>query len=720
MAQKPLSIDIRHPLVLKANELALLTEEDGDIPGDVVGFGLFYRDTCYLARYRLRLAGAAPLLLGSSDELGVAARIALTNPGLKDPQGPEVRAHALQIERSLVLVSEDTMLADLIEIKAFCAAPIHLELTLDLGSEFRNVLALRGAGGEIRGKRRAPVWDGHQLRLSYAGADNVTRSLIVEFSPTPILSFAEGSAIARFGLDLEPREAIAVTTLLRIEEDPANGLASEASRWTARAILSTAEQSCAELLADFASFHSNDSDLDRVMHRSLSDVALLGVRRDECAFTAAGLPWYLGLFGRDSLIPSLQVLAYNPELSARNVRALASYQGVRLDDRTGEEPGRILHELRVGELANLGAIPQTPSYFSVDSTLLFLVALARHVRWTGDAALFRDLRGHIDRALAWIDRREEASARGFVEYRGLAKSGALRNEAWRDSDDGVLRADGVYPEPPLALVEVQGYAFMARREVAAVLRRLGEEVAADQLERRANDLAERFDQAFWMEREGCYSLALERDGRQVGSISSNTAHVLWTGIARSDRAEQIARRIIQSDMFSGWGVRTLSADHPRYDPFAYQQGSVWPFDNAFIVSGLRRYGADEAAVSIFQATFAAALAFRDGRLPEFLAGVERRAGARPARSPRADPMQAWSASAIPFMVTELLGLEVDGFERRILARRPILPDGLSTLRIEDVRLGDGVATVCFDQRNDGPVEVSLKSAGSEFILEVVE
>lgn len=720
MGEKPLSIDIHRPLVLKANDLALLTQGDGDIPGDILGFGLFYRDTCYLARYQLRLAAAAPLLLGSSDELGAIARISLTNPKLKDPDGRDIAAHTLQIERSLLLLDEGARLADLLEIEAFCDHSICLELALELRSEFTNVLALRGAEGVVRGELRKPAWDGRRLRLSYAGADDVLRSLIVEFSPTPTVTFADGSATATFGLDLRPREAVAVTATLRVEEGPAEAAAAEASRPPGRIMLAQAERASAELLADFASFHCDDGELDKVMYRSLSDIALLGVRRGECAFTAAGLPWYLGLFGRDSLIPSLQVLAFNPDLSARNVRALSNDQGARHDDRTGEEPGRILHELRVGELAKLDVIPQTPSYSSVDSTLLFLIVLARHVRWTGDPALFRDLRSHVDRALAWIERREQRSPLGFVDYGGRTKSGGPRNEAWRDSDDGVLRADGGYPNPPLALVEVQGYAFMARREIAAVLRRLGEEAAADQLESQAAGLAERFDRSFWMEAEECYALALEQGGEQVASVTSNAAQVLWTGIARPDRAKRIAKRVLRPDMFSGWGVRTLSADHPRYDPYAYQQGSVWPFDNALIVSGLRRYGADKAAVSVFQATLALALALRDGRLPEFLAGVERRTGARPTRSPRADPMQAWSASAIPFMVTELLGLEADGFAKRLLVRRPVLPDGVSAARIDGVRVGQGVATVCFERRNDGLVEVSLESLGGDVALEVVK
>ncbi|HEY3887188.1 MAG TPA: glycogen debranching N-terminal domain-containing protein [Caulobacteraceae bacterium] len=721
MANKPLSIDIRHPLVMKANELALLTREDGDIPGDVIGFGLFYRDTCYLARYRLRLAAEPPLLLGSSDEAGTAALISLTNPELKNLSGRDIPAHKLQIERSLTLPGDGLSLADLIEIESFCEDKVHLELTLDLQSAFRNVLALRGADHEVRGELYDPAWDGRRLRLSYAGADQTLRSLVVEFSPAPAMTIEDGSARAVFGLDLVSRNPIAVAAISRIDERPArSGPSDPLPRRSVPAMPAAAEAASAERLTDFASFHCYDGDLNRVMRRSLSDLRLLGVRRGKHAFTGAGLPWYLGLFGRDSLLPSLQALAFDPDLSAGNVRALAELQGAVHDERTGEEPGRILHELRVGELASLHRVPQTPSYSSVDSTLLFLIALARHVRWMGDPTLFRDLRPQVDRALAWIDRREHASALGFIDYDGKAKSGAPLNQAWRDSGQGVLRADGAYPDPPLALIEVQGYAFMARREIAAVLRRLSEDRRADQLESQAADLAARFDRAFWMDAEGCYCLALEHGGRQVRSITSNAAQVLWTGIARPDRAEPIARRMLRSDMFSGWGVRTLSTSHPRYDPFAYQQGSVWPFDNALIVSGLRRYGADAAAVSVFQAVLAAAIAFRDGRLPEFLAGVERREGASPTRSPRADPLQAWSASAIPFMVTELLGLEVDGFERRLSLRRPVLPESVSSLEINGLRAGGGVGCLRLQRSCSGSIEPSLKTVSGELLLTVLE
>ena len=287
-----------------------------------------------------------------------------------------------------------------------------------------------------------------------------------------------------------------------------------------------------------------------------------------------------------------------------------------------------------------------------------------------------------------------------VTYDGLAEAGQPINQSWRDSGTGVLRADGRYPVPPLALVEVQGYAYQARMLIAAVLRDGGEHDPANALEAAAASLRERFLQDFWMEAEGCYCLALEQDGRQVTSVTSNAAQVLWTGIATPSHASRIAERMLRPDMFSGWGVRTLSSDHAAFDPLAYQQGSVWAFDNALIVSGLRRYGETAAALRITAATLDAAKGFRSWRLPEFIAGSQRQPGDAPTHTPRADPMQAWSAGAVPFMVTELLGLQCDGANQRVTISDPVLPDGVNSLTLHDLQAGSARLSLQFTR--DGP------------------
>jgi glycogen debranching enzyme len=334
--------------------------------------------------------------------------------------------------------------------------------------------------------------------------------------------------------------------------------------------------------------------------------------------------------------------------ASRTAKALAHWQGSKDDPFTREEPGKILHELRVGELTHLHEVSQTPSYASVDATLLFLIAVAKHVLWTGDLQVFMGLRSNVDRALSWLDRKTAENTAGYVTYDGLADGGQPVNQSWRDSGTGVLRSDGSYPRPPLTLVEVQGYAYHARLLIAAGLRRAGDEGKADALEAAAATLQQRFLRDFWMDGEGCYCLGLEQDGRQITSVTSNAAQLLWTGIATADHARRTTKRIMQPDMFSGWSIRTLSADHAAFDPLAYQQGSVWPFDNALIVSGLRRYGEDAAARRVTAATLDAARGFRNGRLPEYSACPATRRPIPPGptrcRLGRRPRYHSWSAS----------------------------------------------------------------------------
>ena len=720
MADRPLSIDIRRPLLLKANDLALLTREDGSFPLEAPGFGLFYRDTCYLGAYLLRLHGTKPLLLMASDADGVAAQIELTNSALSTVDGENVPDHKLSLRRTLLVLDEGPVFIDTIAVRNFADVSVALPLSLEFQTAFESMFVLRGAPRGKRGRLLAPAWDHNALRFCYEGADEVRRTLLVDFSLPPIVAPRKTEhTMAHFELSLAPRASQDLIVTFRVDERPVK----EAAPVSARAPQSAAmmreakERASHRLLDGYARVETSSRSFDEVLGRSLSDLALLEVRRGEHRFTAAGMPWFVGLFGRDSLLPTIQCLAFNPDLGARTARALAHWQGRRYDEATREEPGKILHELRVGELAHLKEVSQTPSYASVDSTLLFLIAIARHVEWTGDLALFGELRPNFEAALGWLDRRL-AEGGGYVTYEGLAKDNQPINQSWRDSGTGVLRCDGAYPVPPLALVEVQGYAFQAMTLAARLLLRAGEAERAKRLAATASDLQERFLRDFWMEAEGCYCLALERGGRQVASLTSNAAQVLWTGIAAPNHAAQVAKRMMQPDMFSGWGVRTLSADHVAFDPLAYQQGSVWPFDNSLIVSGLRRYGEDAAALRVTDATLEAARGFRRNRLPEFIAGAQRQPGDGPVHTPRADPMQAWSAAAAPFMAAELLGLHADGFEKRLHIRRPLLPAGIDWLALHGVRAAGGAASLRFTRGAEGVhTEVISAEGGLEVVID---
>ena len=715
MADRPLSIDIRHPLLLKANDLVLLTRPDGDIPQPIPGFGLFFRDTCYLAAYALRLRGTVPLLLMASDSEGIAAQMNLTNASLKTANGHAIADHKLSLRRTFLVLADGPVFIDTIRVRNFSSEHVTLPLSLEFATTFESMFVLRGAPVGKRGTLHAPEWDNAALRFAYDGADGVLRTLLVDFSLPPIVApRTSEQCIAHFSLELDRSASQDLIVTCRIDERPVG----KQPPTSARAPRSVADMQQAKeaasrsLLDGYVRVQTSSKAVGEVLARSLSDVALLEVRRGEHRFTTAGMPWFVGLFGRDSLLPTIMCLVFNPALGARTTKALAHWQGEKDVDRTREQPGKILHELRVGELAHLREVSQTPSYAAVDATLLFLIAIGRHVQATGDLALFETLRSNIDRALAWLDRKTGENEAGYVTYDGIAEGDQPVNQSWRDSGTGVLRADGRYPKPPLALVEVQGYAYQARMLTAALLRRTGEEDRAAALETAAARLRTRFLKDFWMEAEGCYCLALEAGGRQVASVTSNAAQVLWTGIATPEHARRIAERMMRPDMFSGWGVRTLSADHTAFDPLAYQQGSVWAFDNALIVSGLRRYSEDAAALRITAATLDAAHGFSNGRLPEFIAGTQREPGDAPTHTPRADPLQAWSAASVPFMVSELLGLAVDGFAKSVTARRPMLPDGVDRLELHDIQVGEATVALSFTRSGQAAELAVLANPGS--------
>ena len=374
------------------------------------------------------------------------------------------------------------------------------------------------------------------------------------------------------------------------------------------------------------------------------------------------------------------------------------YQANAIDAYRDAEPGKILHELRTGELARLGAIPQSPAYYgSVDATLLFLILVAEYIAWSGDLALARALRPNVDAALDWIDRFADHDGDGYVDYTGRYAHG-LVNQGWKDSGNAILDVDGALPEPPIALCEVQAYCYRAWRQTAVLLRALDDGARAEDLERRAAALRARFERDFWSEELGCYVLARQSGGRPVAQVASNAGQVLWGGIAAPARAARVAARLLADDMFSGRGIRTLSSASRAYNPISYHLGSVWPHDNALIAAGFCRYDQDGAALRVFDALYQAATAFRHYRLPELYAGYARsEAEARPVSYPVACSPQAWAAGAIPHALWNLLGLRAAALEHRLDIVRPRLPAWLDWLEIRDLR-ADGRAEVAAEVR----------------------
>lgn len=707
MADRPLSIDIRHPLLLKNADLFLITGQDGGVQQAPPGFGLFYRDCCYLSRYQFWLNGTAPLLLMSACDDGFAADIELTNTALNSSNRTPIRTHMLGIKRKHLLIGDERAFVDVITFRNFSCEDVELPFALEFTAGFESIFVLRGTPPGRRGAMHAPQWKNSQVRFGYLGADDILRSLDVRFSITPIVApLTSENTVANFDITLAPQQSQELIVSFHVNETPQEeaGAVRLPPPPTLQQLRDYQQHTSRGWLAGFTKTHSTDALLNDILHRSLSDIRLLQLKRDDREFTAAGMPWFVGLFGRDSIIPSLQCLGFDREMAAHAASLLAQRQGCKTDARRLEEPGKILHELRVGEMANLGEIPQTPSYASIDSTILFIVLIARHAAWTGSLDLFNKLRGNVERALQWMAESGDRNGDGYIEYYGKTDTGAPVNQGWKDSEDGIMREDGSFPEPPISLVEVQGYAYLAKTGIADLYRRAGEPNTAERLTREAEQLRDRFNRDFWMEDKGCYCLALEGDRlRQVSVVTSNAGQVLWTGIADQDKAVRTAQRLMQDDMFSGWGVRTLSDKAVRYNPLAYQLGSIWPFDNSLILAGFRRYGLDDFACRIFSSTLDAAKRFPHGRLPEFFAGTDREENFSPAHCPRADPLQAWSSGAVPLMVVEMLGLHPDGFAGKLRIVRPVLPQPIQQLELHGIKIGAGTVDLRFARDAGGGI-----------------
>jgi len=661
--------EVVQPVLIKDGGLFLACRADGEITTACgSGLGLFHRDMRYLSQYELRLGGEPCLTLMTSAARGGQSVHELTNAAIRQLDGDPLDLQSLGFRLERSVDGEAETLTDRMVLRNFTRRPVSFRLSVTMDALFEDLFELRGATPKTRGAPRVVSATKSGLDFRYHGADGVVRSFSVAFSRPPVLTRRRGARVATFDvrLDSQASETIDITFGVREQGEPAVARPPEPPFYSAVRV------------------SSDDAILDRVMERSLRDLAMLRTGL-ESNFIAGGMPWFVAPFGRDSLLAAIQTLAFDARPAEGVVRLFAALQGRHDDPVTGEQPGKIAHELRLGEMARLAEVPHRPSYTSIDSTPLLLILIGRHVEWTGGVALFEELRPSIDAALDWMGREIDGDERGYLTYSGETPEGPI-NQGWKDSTFGVPRKDGGVPEAPIALCEVQGYAYLAQTVMAAAFRQLGDTARADRLAAAAMRLRKRFNRDFWMEDEGCWALALEKGGRQVTVVTSNAGQVLWSGIADAGKAARTAERMLRPDMDSGWGIRTLSTLEEAYNPLNYHLGSVWPFDNALIVAGLRRHGFDAAAVKIFDGVRAAGECFALGRLPEFYVGFQREADLFPARCPFAEPMQAWSSGAVPYMLASLLGLRRGRLG--IEFDRPLLPTGVDRLHIAGLAIGE--------------------------------
>ena len=671
-------------------------EVGGDIlqtPNEPLGF--FHRDTRYLSRFELKIAGETPYYLNSyASRENAQLRINLSNPDLGF-RGEEIELprNSIEIERNWVIAG--AALFHKVTLLNYARLSVEIPLDFLFAVDFADLFEVRGFKRTSQGSHFEPLIGGDSMTFLYRGLDGVRRFTKIIFQSPPA---ALETGRASFLLTLKPDEQrdIEVRIIGGCEETGA-GSPTPARFDDA---LAQRRSEIERLDAGWARISASNESFDLMLQRSAADLTSMIRFAPEGTFLMAGIPWFATLFGRDSILTALFALPFNPALAVGTLKTLASLQGSQVDQRRDEQPGKIVHEIRAGELAATGEVPFGRYYGSVDATPLFLWLLGRYVETTGDLELAEQLWSNVERALVWIEKWGDCDGDMYVEYLRKTPRG-LANQGWKDSFDAISHADGTLARPPIALCEVQGYVYAAYTSIAGIATRLGREELAAGLNQHAATLKSRFSHDFWLEHERTVALALDADKRPCRVMSSNAGHCLATDLLNREQAEALAERLMGDDMFTGWGVRTLSSSEHRYNPMSYHNGSVWPHDNALVSAGLARLKKRQDTIRILDGLLQAAGHLKTGSLPELFCGFPRDERLGPVPYPVACHPQAWSAAGIFMIVQAMLGIEVKGFDRKLVIDSPAMPGWLDWLKIGDLKVGDGEVSLMVRRTAEG-------------------
>ena len=673
-------------LVRARGAMFLVTTRQGDVtPAGARELGLFYQDTRFLSHYELEVRNSRAVRLSAETSHSAYNQVDLM---LSDPEREELLedpSNFLHIRRRQIL---DGGLIEEIVFTNFLLRACDIEVVMSFGADFADVFEVRGAKRPKRGSPHRARIEGASVVLGYSGLCGRTYETVVSFSLTPSELVADH---AMFELNLPPNQS----TTLEVRVAPVIDGATRSRPGLPFALSADVRSNDAQMSRASSTRYVCDSGLlQGVLDQSGDDLHALNVEFDGHTILGAGIPWFCAPFGRDALIASYEALAHNPDFATDALRTLAAFQGKKFDAVTEEEPGKIFHELRFGEMARAGEIPHSPYYGSIDATPLFVIVAEALHRHAGDTAFLQELRPSIEAALAWIDARSERATK-LVRYEKRSPAGLL-NQGWKDSRAGVSFPDGRRAEPPIALVEVQGYCADAYARGANIFRYLGDRDLGGVYDDRAASMRELLNRTFWMAEANRYAYAVDGRERVLPTIVSNVGHLLWSRVAPPDRATATACTLLASSSFSGFGIRTLAADQPVYNPLSYHNGTVWPHDNALIVQGLVRYGLYHEAMKAFDGLYAAMSYFKDRRLPELFCGIGKRSGAL-VRYPVACSPQAW-ASAAPFLLVQsILGLEPDAPRGRLVVKNPRLPASVRKLALHGMRVGNSLVDISFRQ-----------------------
>jgi glycogen debranching enzyme len=696
--------------VLKHNDTFAMFDRFGDIQPIGLGEeGIYHGDTCFLSHQELLIEGTRPMFLNSTvkDDNGLFI-IELMNADLHPEGKNRILKGELHLFRAKLLWNNACY--EHVRLINFSLEPIEITLSMVFGADYRDIFEVRGFHRAQRGRQLPPEVEKDALVLGYRGLDDTVRRTRITFDPVPDRLSADR---AEFSVRLTPQEETHFYLRMGCEVDePAQDIDT-----TYFEAFTRFGQSVAQRQQGGCHLVSSDPLFNKWLDRSASDLVMLTTSLDKGEYPYAGLPWYSTTFGRDGILTAWEYLWIDPGLAKGVLAFLAATQSDEFDPVRDAEPGKILHEARRGELAELGEIPFRLYYGTIDATPLFVALAGAYFERTGDLDFIRTIWPNIRRALDWIDKYGDRDGDGFVEYERYSESG-LAQQGWKDSHDSVFYRDGVLADPPIALCEVQGYVYDAKRRAAELAALLGDEVLASCLRDAASRLKARFNDAFWSEEIGMYAIALDGRKQRCEVRSSNAGHTLWSGIAAPEHAARIAEQLLGQDFFCGWGVRTIAMKEPRYNPMAYHNGSVWPHDNALIAEGLARYGYMSHAMKIFSGLHAASLFVDQNRMPELFCGFERRPDEGPTLYPVACSPQAWAAACVFSLLQACLGISFDPCCNEIRFKNPLLPPFLDTLEIRNLAIGSATVDLLL-QRYPNNVGINiLRKTGNVQVVSV--
>lgn len=671
------------------------TVEAGDIsPPGAPDIGFFHDDTRFLSQLEVKVSGHRAVVLSSTNERSFASQIELTTGNITLRETVDLPENTIHIRREQLL--SNNVFFDYLTFENFNLNPVEFTLEITYAADFMDVFQVRGSARHRSGQYYKPIVHPGELRFHYEGLDRIARTTVVRHSP-PAQQVSDSAVVTcSWGLRLESMQRVHIHTVVTASLQREFGRREEVDFGVALRKRRSAFENWAH---ESTEFRSNNEEFDALMRTIVGDFHALQIPDGREHIIAAGIPWFATIFGRDSIISSYQSLGLNPRLATETLRVLARYQGKEHNEWRDEQPGKILHESRGGEMTNTQEIPFGAYYGSADATPLFLVLCSEVFNWTGDENLIRELLPAIYRALAWIDEFGDLDGDGLVEYLRRSPRG-LVNQGWKDSWDANMHTDGTVAETPIALIEVQGYIYDAKYRMSRLLRHFGDSRTADRLKKDASELARRIDKSFWMPRKGFFAMALDRNKRPLEVISSNVGHLLFSRVLKNDRARTVTNRLMQPDVHSGWGWRTLASSERVFNPLSYHRGSVWPHDNSLIAHGMCLYDQRKPALHTLSTLFQAALKFRDNRLPELFCGIQRRDYDAPVHYPVSCSPQAWASGTILFILTSVLGIRPSAPNHELNIVNPELPEWLEHLQVRNLRVGQSRVGLDFTRRGN--------------------